>query len=332
MIKDLQAHFVAELERVCRTPKGESSFQQVSWFRDEGSHGGGQRMVATNQEVFNRASINTSQVHYDGIESKPLASANALSAIVHPKNPYAPSVHIHISWTELKSGRGYWRIMADLNPSINDPLAKETFDACMKKTAPKFFEQAQKQGERYFYIPALNRHRGVSHFYLEDFSTQNFAEDFSFAQSFGESVISCYASIIRDILLQQRPITSETIDEQLSYHTLYLFQVLTLDRGTTSGLLVHNENDLGILGSLPAYINRSLLADWQKKLPHPQNQLVDEILSVLSSEKPCPVNDIEKKNLATVVRTHFQTFPTALNLQASGDVLPPTVNNHNTQV
>ena len=33
-------------------------------------------------------------------------------------NPYAPSIHMHISWTELKSGKGTWRIMADLNPSI----------------------------------------------------------------------------------------------------------------------------------------------------------------------------------------------------------------------
>ena len=27
-------------------------------------------------------------------------------------------MHMHISWTQMKDGAGYWRVMADLNPSI----------------------------------------------------------------------------------------------------------------------------------------------------------------------------------------------------------------------
>ncbi len=328
MILGLQALFVKELEKVCLTPKGQSSFEKVDWHRDHGTHGGGQRMVATNTDIFNRASINTSQVHYDDAPAKPLGSANALSAIVHPRSPHAPSVHIHISWTELKSGRGYWRIMADLNPSIDSPSAKTTFDSCMQKAAPDLFEKGKAQGERYFYIPVLKRHRGVSHFYLEDFSTGNADKDFSFAQSFGKAVISCYASIIGEIIAKKTPVTKELSDQQLAYHTLYLFQVLTLDRGTTSGLLVHSENDLGILGSLPAYINRSLLEQWLKSMPEPQDKLVSALLSAISHKAPCPIGDEEKQKLAIAVRKHYETYPKALDLQASGDVLPPTVSNH----
>jgi len=33
----------------------------------------------------------------------------------------------------------------------------------------------------------------------------------------------------------------------------------TADRGTTSGLLVHDENDVGILGSLPSHVDKKLL-------------------------------------------------------------------------
>jgi coproporphyrinogen III oxidase len=328
MILELQSHFVAELEKVCGTKTGTTSFQEVTWFRDQGIHGGGRRMVATNSDIFNRASINTSQVHYDDAPAKPLGSANALSAIVHPRFPLAPSVHIHISWTELKSGRGYWRIMADLNPSIENQEAKATFDQCMQKAAPSYFENAKSQGERYFFIPVLNRHRGVSHFYLEDFGTNDAAADFSFARSFGKSVITCYANIIHDIISKKTPATSELIEKQLAYHTLYLFQVLTLDRGTTAGLLVHSENDLGILGSLPAYINRSLLVDWKNKMPEPQDKLVENLLAALPNMTPCPIGDDEKQKLASAVRKHYQTHPKALELQASGDILPPTVSNH----
>ena len=37
------------------------------------------------------------------------------------------------------------------------------------------------------------------------------------------------------------------------------FGVLILNRCTTSGLLVHDQNDVGIIGSLPSHVNRLLL-------------------------------------------------------------------------
>ena len=42
--------------------------------------------------------------------------------------------------------------------------------------------------------------------------------------------------------------------KQLAYHTRYFYQVLLLDRGTTAGLLVHDDNDVGTLGSLPGQV------------------------------------------------------------------------------
>ena len=50
----------------------------------------------------------------------------------------------------------------------------------------------------------------------------------------------------------------------------YLFQVLTLDRGTTHGLLAHSENDVGTLGSLPTVVDRQLLQSWMEKVSPPQ--------------------------------------------------------------
>jgi coproporphyrinogen III oxidase len=70
-------------------------------------------MQAMDTPVYGRASVNVSVVHYDDEPEKALSAACALSAIVHPLNPHAPSMHLHTSWTSKKDGRGYWRIMAE---------------------------------------------------------------------------------------------------------------------------------------------------------------------------------------------------------------------------
>lgn len=330
LVCDLQQQFAKKLDLICDPSGTRSVFTVAQWLRDEGKHGGGEQKVGHCPEVFNRASINVSHVQYDDIPQKPLASANALSTIIHPANPHAPSVHIHISWTEMKTGQGYWRIMADLNPSVHTALTedlKKDFETSLKHAAPEQYEAASAQGDRYFFIPSLKRHRGISHFYLEAFNSGDAAADFLLAKTVGEAVIDTYTKILDKALKAGTPVSATDRQQQLAYHTLYLFQVLTLDRGTTSGLLVHNQNDVGIMGSLPAFIDRNLLASWQALVPAPQDKLVEVLLKVLKSD-PCPVGPLEKQALANVVRTHYRTFPEALELQARGDVVPPTVSNH----
>ncbi|MCJ7766117.1 MAG: coproporphyrinogen III oxidase, partial [Thiovulaceae bacterium] len=163
IVEQLQHYFVERLNALSREFGDAKEYEAIEWFRDEGIHGGGVRYVAKDERLFNRASVNVSQIHYDDDEDKKLGSATALSTIIHPFNPYVPSIHMHISWTEMRSGKGYWRIMADLNPAIENREATETFSDCLKSAAPKYYEEAFSQGERYFNIPVLGRHRGVSH-------------------------------------------------------------------------------------------------------------------------------------------------------------------------
>jgi len=278
--------------------------------------------------VFDRASLNVSAVHYDDEPTRRLASATALSCIVHPRNPHAPSAHIHISWTELRDGSGYWRMMADLNPSTPNDAHTERFTAALRAAAPRVFEEAQAEGDRYFEIPALGRKRGVSHFYLEGYGTDDFGEDAALARRVGESATAEYCELVREAIAAHPAPSEADRQRQLAYHTLYLFQVLTLDRGTTSGLLVHDQNDVGILGSLPSHVDRRLLASWEPRMQAPQDALLREILHVLPDTSPCPVEDETRKVLAQVVREHYRAHPEALALQAAGSVIPPTVSNH----
>jgi coproporphyrinogen III oxidase len=328
LIQSLQLAFVGQLERVNRSLGCEQKFIPVEWFRDQGHHGGGIRYGIADSANFNRASINSSQVHYDDDSTKSLGSATALSTIIHPQNPHAPSMHMHISWTELKNGNGYWRIMADLNPAIPDNKDLHNFRQCLKQTAPEQFELASAQGDRYFYIPALNCHRGVQHFYLEQYHSGDEQADLALARSVGEAVIQSYCDILFKAISKHPNPDNNDYDKQLAYHTLYLFQVLTLDRGTTSGILVHDQNDVGILASLPAQIDHSLLSSWQTLMPKPQNLLLEAILNTLPEQSPCLITNEIKQSLAQCIRKHYQQYPEALDMQATSDITPPTVANH----
>jgi coproporphyrinogen III oxidase len=192
----------------------------------------------------------------------------------------------------------------------------------------KYLEEGRNQGDRYFNIPVLERTRGISHFYLENFNTGNFEADRAYVEQFAQKVVDAYIGITVQALQHNISYTQKQRDKQIDYHTLYLFQVLTLDRGTTSGLLVHEQNDVGIMGSIPSHINCELLASWVEKMPKPQDELLTALLKALPKEVPTPVEVETKKKLANAVRMHYTKYPEALNMQASGNSVPPTVANH----
>jgi coproporphyrinogen III oxidase len=328
IILALQSHFVNALNGLTQTLDSKQPFLAIEWFRDEGLHGGGVRYEASDEQLFNCGSVNYSQVHYDDDPTKKLSSATAISTIIHPSNPLVPSMHMHISWTEMRDGSGYWRLMADLNPS--NPIAEDTqlFEDALQEAAGSYYNEGSVQGNRYFYIPALGRHRGVSHFYLENFNSGDEVADQNFAASFGTKIIDTYIAIISDAIQNRKEYDDTARRQQAEYHTLYLLQVLTLDRGTTSGLLIHDQNDVGIMGSLPSHVNTTLLQSWIGKLSGVQNDLLQAIIDTLGEGESVLVDENMKPLLANVVRKHYQLNPNAIALQASGATIPQTVNNH----
>ncbi|MDP5099093.1 MAG: coproporphyrinogen III oxidase [Crocinitomicaceae bacterium] len=321
MLSEMQLHFVNILESINRNAGYTGKFKSIEWYRNAGKFGGGNRYIAPENEFFNGGGVNFSQIQYEKVSDKSLRSATALSIIVHPKNPKAPSFHMHVSYTEMKEGESYWRIMADLNPAISNPKDKSLFISSLKEAAGEYYEEGSEQGDRYFFIPLLERHRGVCHFYLEKFL------DDTIAVPFITIIQNCYGKILNNYT-NKNDATKEDRQLQLDYHTLYFYQVLTLDRGTTSGLLVHDENDTGILASLPSHINKDLLLTWRDKMEHPQKELLDNLLSVLPKGKTCLITNDVKTELAKQIRAHYKKYPSAVQLQASGNIIPPTVKNH----
>ncbi|WP_418640488.1 coproporphyrinogen III oxidase [Sulfurimonas sp. ST-27] len=326
LVTALQKRFVDKLDTLSKKFGADKKFKEVTWLRDAGLHGGGNRFEARDKKLFNTASVNISQVHYDDKPEKKLKSATAISTIIHPANPHVPSVHIHISLTQLRNAPSYWRIMADLNPAVAYEEDKTAFDKALQNLGSKNYTTGAEQGDKYFTIPALQRTRGISHFYLENYKTDNKQADADFAKNFGEGIIDTYIHIITNALQTRTEISKEALQQQLDYHTLYLFQVLTLDRGTTSGLLIHNQNDIGIMGSLPLHVNKALLLSWKSKMQNPQDELVQNIADAIADNGV--IDTLTKEKLAKTVRTHYKKYPQALSMQASGNTIPNTVGNH----
>jgi coproporphyrinogen III oxidase len=357
----LQQIFVSSLESI-QAPEGAAAvdkpFTPERWVREGGASGGGIRLQVVDSPVFNRASVNISAVHYEHKEKCPIDSATALSVILHPQNPYAPSMHFHISYMEPRGRTPYWRMIADLNPSIASDVDTATFAAALSTVdhmSSGLYADAREFGDKYFWIPALQKHRGACHLFVgqleEDELPGGKEAGFELAVDLAVTTIETYCKLV-DAAIKAHPDTTVTDADrqaQLAYHTLYLFQVLTLDRGTTHGLLAHDENDIGTLGSLPSAVSPDLLAEWLPNVPAPQDALLTAVIDTLGeaagvnigggSDDPddaqsleqgkeklegnytaVPITDVTRAALAQLVRTHYKTNRGAMALQADLDL------------
>eukprot|EP00937_MAST-01D_sp_MAST-1D-sp2_P001656 g1656.t1 len=325
-------------------------FVRMEWARDGGAHGGGARFQfqpaagdAAAAAAFCQASVNVSHVHYDDVPTARIDSATALSVIVHPASPRAPSIHFHVSFMEPRGASGgYWRIIADLNPAIADPGQVAAFEAALRAVVPPaLLADARRFGDDYFYIPALERHRGAVHLFVAKLADSDHdggtgggggagdaGRALALALRLGERVIDTYAGIAGGATLQHPraalPAAGAECRSQLEYHTLYFFQVLTLDRGTTHGLLAHADNDVGTLGSLPPRVDGALLARWAARLPagSPQRLLLRRLIAALprGDEGVSDVTAETRQALAGVVRAYYREDMSRARLQAKMDM------------
>jgi coproporphyrinogen III oxidase len=311
LLSGLQVYFVSKLNAMALQFGEGKSFKSVSWECDKGKHGGGKRYEARDRLLFNQAAVTVSGVHYTEVKNKALDLASVFSVTLHPNNPHLPSMHFSVSWEKMKEAKGCWHIMADLNPSIlsESVLDENIFVETLKNAMGNLYEEGVLKGDTYFNIPALGRHRGGSHFYLEGYDSGNFEQDKALVLEAGESIIQSYMELVSIKLKEYPAFTQENKEEQLAYHTLYLFQVLMFDQDTAKSLLLHDQDDVGILASLPSHINRNILSLWLEKVSAPQDLLLKQILKVLPNVVPTPVDERSKRALATVIRKYYKKYP-----------------------
>ena len=257
---DLQARICGALEAF----EPEVRFRSDVWAREGG--GGGDTRVIEDGALFEKGGVNTSEVH--GALPEDFAAtlpgegtafwAAGVSLVIHPKNPFVPTVHANFRMIQQGSvawfGGG-----ADLTPyypfEADAVHFHRTFKAACDRHDPGFHPRFKAWCDDYFYIPHRGEHRGVGGIFFDRLTPEETGRDaaanFAFVRDVGDAFIDAYVPIVerrRDMAYGERE-----RDFQAWRRGRYVEFNLMYDRGTLFGLRTNGRIE-SILMSLPPIV------------------------------------------------------------------------------
>ncbi len=280
----LQNRIVAALEKIEGKP-----FRRDSWDRPEG--GGGISCLIEDGAVFERAVVSFS--HVFGKQLPPSASATrpelagrgfeamGVSLVLHPRNPYAPTVHLNVRFfiaTHPQHEPVWWFGGGmDLTPYYGfDEDARHFHQACKDALTPfgeQFHPKFKKWCDDYFYLKHRKEPRGVGGIFFDDLNERDFEFSFALMQSVGDHFLSAYVPIL------ERRIGNAYGERERSFQAYrrgrYVEFNLVYDRGTLFGLQSQGRTE-SILMSLPPIVNWRY--DWQPPPGSEEARLYSEFL------------------------------------------------------
>jgi coproporphyrinogen III oxidase len=284
----LQHRIVAGLEA-----EDGKTFRRDSWVRDEG--GGGTSCVIEEGNVFERGGVNFS--HVLGEKLPPSASAGrpelagrgfeamGVSLVLHPRNPYAPTVHMNVRFFIARPPAGssaapvFWFGGGmDLTPYYgfeNDALHFHTIcrDA-LAPFGPDRYPEFKRWCDRYFYLKHRSEPRGIGGVFFDDLAAPDFATAFALTRSVGDHFLDAYLPIVRR--RHDMPFGERERDFQAYRRGRYVEFNLVYDRGTLFGLQSGGRTE-SILMSLPPVVKWRY--DWKPEAGSPEARLYSEFLT-----------------------------------------------------
>ena len=299
---DLQARIVAALETADGSP-----FRTDAWERPpsppspqmgEGDKagpalngGGGISRLIEEGQVLERGGVNFS--HVLGSQLPPSASAHrpelagrrweamGVSLVLHPRNPYAPTVHMNVRcFVAMKDGEApVWWFGGgmDLTPYYGFEDDARHFHATCKTALDPFGDELHPRFkewcDRYFFLKHRNEPRGIGGIFFDDFSEGGFDHTFGMVQSVGNAFLSAYLPILerrKDMVYGERE-----RDFQAYRRGRYVEFNLVFDRGTLFGLQSGGRTE-SILMSLPPLVKWRY--DWHPEPGTAEAQLYSDYL------------------------------------------------------
>ncbi len=281
---DLQVRIVAAMEAI-----DGKTFLTDSWDRPEG--GGGISRVIENGHVFERGGVNFSHVKGNSLPPSAAASrpelagrkweAMGVSLVLHPRNPYAPTVHMNVrfftAYAENAPAIWWFGGGMDLTPYYGFAEDAQHFHQQCKDALTPFgavlHPRFKKWCDEYFYLKHRQEARGVGGIFFDDFNELDFASSFAMTQSVGDAFIVAYGPILekrKDIAYGERE-----RDFQAYRHGRYVEFNLVYDRGTLFGLQSGGRTE-SILMSMPPIVKWRY--DWQPEPDSAEAQLAGNFL------------------------------------------------------
>ncbi len=280
----LQASIVAAMEDVdgCR-------FITDSWERPEG--GGGISRVIEEGNVFERGGVNFSHVMGKNLPPSAAASrpelagrqweAMGVSLVLHPRNPYAPTVHMNVrfftTYAEGKDPVWWFGGGMDLTPYYGfEEDAKHFHQTCKDALTPfgaDLHSRFKKWCDEYFYLKHRKEARGVGGIFFDDFNEQSFEQSFAMTKSVGDGFVKAY----RPILERRKDLAyGETERDFQAYRRgRYVEFNLVFDRGTLFGLQSGGRTE-SILMSMPPIVKWRY--DWKPEAGSAEAKLATDFL------------------------------------------------------
>ncbi len=264
-IQELQDTICNKLEEI----DGKAKFQQDLWSREQG--GGGRTRVIENGNVFEKGGVNISKVYgelpkamqdYFKVEDVNFFACG-LSLVLHPKNPFTPTVHANWRYFEMYDKEGnivksWFGGGQDLTPYYLFEEDAIHFHAISKKACDKhnseFYPQYKKQCDDYFWNTHRNESRGIGGLffdYLQPNEEMSSEKWFNFVTEIGDSFLEAYVPIVEK--RKDLPYTDENRKWQEIRRGRYVEFNLIHDKGTLFGLKTNGRIE-SILMSLPPHV------------------------------------------------------------------------------
>ena len=280
----LQARIIAALEQV-----DGKHFITDSWDRPDG--GGGISRVLEDGNIFERGGVNFSHVMGDKLPPSAAASrpelagrkweAMGVSLVLHPRNPYAPTVHMNVRFftTSTEGQEPVWWFGGgmDLTPYYGfEEDAVHFHQSCKNALAPfgdSLHPRFKKWCDEYFYLKHRKEARGVGGIFFDDFNELDFASSFAMMQSVGDAFIPAYRPVLekrKDMSYGERE-----RDFQTYRRGRYVEFNLVFDRGTLFGLQSGGRIE-SILMSMPPIVKWRY--DWKPEAGSPESRLASDFL------------------------------------------------------
>ena len=259
---DLQARIIAALEQL-----DGKAFLTDSWQRTEG--GGGITRLVEEGNVFERGGVNFS--HVKGSTLPPSAAANrpdvagqpweamGVSLVLHPRNPYVPTVHMNVRFFSTCDAQGnpVWWFGGgmDLTPYYGfEEDAVHFHRTCRDALTPfgeDLYPRFKKWCDSYFYLKHRQEARGIGGVFFDDFNEVSFEHSFAMMRSVGDSFIPAYVPVAE----RRKAIAygERERDFQAYRRGRYVEFNLVFDRGTHFGLQSGGRTE-SILMSMPPVV------------------------------------------------------------------------------
>ena len=262
-IHDLQNRICVALEKT----DGKARFMEDAWERPEG--GGGKTRVIANGNVFEKGGVNTSVVFGDVTDAMRTQLkingakwfACGLSLVIHPLNPFVPTVHCNYRMFELYNENNevidrWFGGGTDLTPYyLFEEDARhfhQTYKDVCDQFDPSFYTKFKATCDNYFVnFHRNNERRGIGGiFYDYQRADENKDVDFwmKFGKACGNAFIEAYVPIVEQ--RKDMPYTPENKHWQEIRRGRYVEFNLVHDRGTLFGLKTNGRIE-SILMSLP---------------------------------------------------------------------------------